>query len=392
VREEAVQLSILHNHWRILKLAGVYAVIDERNSISSQDIIEAITFSEMVGDGLGKFIELSKREHYEQLIDLLKIEDTISVHELKKRELITNRGNPDTQVEAMIRLGNSKLSTEGMLKFENDTVSLELFTAVKHGASYKMISGTKEERAYQCKDGYEYKKSEFANLAKLLSNDTSYCAFSYANGVRSNDNIDSGATFAVLDIDDSDITWTEAHDMLQDYTHHVSMTSNDTNPYKFRVMIELDIEVKLDSRLWKAFMSKLGNHIGLELDLLPQSQQYYGFKGREVLSTLDGDALPASEFVKNLDIEIKPVKRLTSQKVSEVINDSFDVFKYAYEYSGDWGGTTMFRAFKHLQALGGSEEQVISLLQDICDYRSINFDAAMKRTSLLNQITRAYQL
>ena len=387
---EATQLEMQHRSWKVLKLAGVYSVFNEHEMVEASDIIEAITIAEQNSDDLNKFIELSKREHYEQLIDLLKIEGSITVHNLKKKELITGRANPQTQVENMIRLGNSALGSEGMLKFSEDVVSLELFAEVSHGASYKMVTGTKEERAFKVADGFTYKKSGFDNLAKLLCNDTSYTAFEFRDGKRSNDSIMSGATFAVLDIDDSDISWTEAHDMLQDFNHHVAKTSSNDNPYKFRVMIELDIEVNIDSRLWKAFMGKLGNYIGLKLDLLPQSQQFYGYEDRDVLSTLDGDALPASEFVKNLDVDIKPVKRLSPQKVLGVIEDSFDVFSYAYEYSGEWGGTTMFRAFKHLQSLGGSEEQVVTLLQDICDYRSVDFDAAMKRTSLLSQIQRAY--
>ena len=388
--EEAVQLEMLHRHWKVLKLAGVYAVIDERNSISSQDIIEAISFAESLNGHLARFIELSKREHYEQLIDLLKIEDSISIHGLRKRELITAKGNPNNQVEALLRLGNSSLGKEGMLKFDEDLITLELFKEINHGASYKMVSGTKEERSYKVHDNFIYKKSDFSNLSKLLCNDTSYVAFEFTDGKRSNDSICSGATFAILDVDDSDITWTEAHDMLQDYTHHVAMTSDDTNPYKFRVMIELDIEVNIDARLWKLFMGRVGKHLGLELDLLAQSQQYYGFKGREVLSTLDGEALPASEFVKNLDVVTAPIKRLTQANLSKVLDDAFDTFSYAYEVSGNTGASSMYRAFKHAKDLGASQEQVIHLLKDICEYRDTDFDEIMKRTGMLNQIERSY--
>ena len=387
--DETCVLEMLHRHWKVLKLAGVYAITDERNSISSQDIKEAISFAEMLDGELFKFIELSKRQHYEIVIDLLKLEDKLSIHDLKKRDLITGKSKPDSQVSTIIELANSKMGSEGMLKFEDGCVFLELFKEAEHGASYKQVSGTKEERAYKAHDGYVYKKSEFANLAKLLSNDTCYLAFELQDGKRSNDNIIGGATFVVLDIDDSDIEWTEAHDMLGDYTHHIAKTSNPDNPYKFRVLIELDIEVKLDSRLWKNFMSKVGEHLGLELDLLPMSQMYFGFNGREVLSNI-GEALGASELVKTINVLPKEVKRLTAAKIHDAYEDRFNAFNYAYEVTGDTGASAMYRAYKHGHDLGFSKEQVISLLEDICDYRGTDVDAIMKRTGMMNQITRSY--
>ena len=390
-KEESVILEQLHRHWKVLKLAGVYAAIDERNSISIEDLKEAICFAESIDGHLAKFIELSKREDYEILIDLLRVEDRVSVHELKKRGIINGTGKAETKIQSLIELGNSKLGRDGMLKYNEGFVELEIFKEAEHGASYKIVSGTKEERSWQCKDGYEYKKSSFDRLANLLKNDTSYCAFEYNNGIRSNDNVCSGATFVVLDIDDSDIEYTEAHDLLGDYTHHIAKTSDDSNPYKFRVLIELDIEVNLDSRLWKNFMAKVGEHLGLELDLLPKSQMYFGFKGREVLSCIS-EPLPASEIIKTIDVVPKEVKRLTKNKVIEAYEDRFDIFKYAYESGGNTAAASMFRAFKHGRDLGMEKEQVVDLLKDICDYRGTDFEYIMKRTGMMNQINRDYRI
>ena len=122
---EPVQLSKLHAHWRVLKLAGVYAVLDERTSISVEDLKEAIAFDEMLNGDLEKFIELSKREHHEILIDLLRVEDKLSIHELKKRDIITGRSNPDGQINNLVELANSKLGREGMLKYSDGYVELE---------------------------------------------------------------------------------------------------------------------------------------------------------------------------------------------------------------------------------------------------------------------------
>jgi len=223
-----------------------------------------------------------------------------------------------------------------------------------------------------------------------MSNDTAYWAFEFKDGERANDNIISGATFVVLDVDDSDITWHEAHDMLGDFNHLIAKSSDNNNDYKFRILLELDIEVNLDARLWKNFMANVGDYIGLKLDLLAKSQIYYGFKGREVLENLDCSPLPASELIKNIDTAVEEVKPLTIAKMDEAFDNKFDVFSYAYECEGDTGASYMYRAFKHAKDLGFTKDMVLALLKDICVYRDTDFDYIMKRTGMLNQIDRAY--
>ena len=80
----------------------------------------------------------------------------------------------------------------------------------------------------------------------------------------------------------------------------MGLESQSKNPYKFRVLLPIDVVINIDRSKWKLFMQQVSDHLGIEIDSLPQSQVYYGFNDREVLSNPDGMLLEASEIVKRI--------------------------------------------------------------------------------------------
>lgn len=391
---ESVMLHKVHASWRALKLSGVFAVARGSKSIEDIDLHQAISFTERMMGYIEKFENEANMLPYEKMVDYLSASDsTLTYHELQKLEWIKPSGKPETQVNQLVELGNSKLGTKGILHHQESKVWLEEFIKVEesgHGASYVKAEGSKEERATKVRDGYVYKRNEFEKLGNLLSNDLAYCAFEFKDGVRSNENIISGATFIVLDIDESDMPYTEVHDMYQDYKHLIAKTSQEDNPFKFRMIMELDVEVKLESRLWKSFMEKVAEYLGLKIDLLAQSQIYYGFKGRKVLSQLEGEPLPASELMKDLDTKVEEVVKLTGKARLKAFEDKFNVFSYAYEAEGTTRAVYLFRVFKQAVELGFSKEQVLETIEDISDYHGTDLEFIYKRTGLKRQIERAF--
>ena len=392
---ESVMLHKVHASWRALKLSGVFAVARGSKIVELVDLHQSVSFTEEMLRYIEKFEDEANMLPYEKLVNYLDTtESEITYNELAKLEWIKHSQKPENQVNQLVELGNSKLGQKGKLHHEDSKVWLEKFIQVDevgHGASYVRVTGTKEERATKVRDGYTFKRRPFEKLGNLLKNDVAYCAFEFKDGVRSNENIISGATFIVLDIDDSDMDVSEVHNTYQDFKHHIARTSNPDNPYKFRMIMELDVEVKLDHRLWKNFMSKVGEFLGMKIDLLAQSQIYYGFEGREVLSQLEGESIPASELMKDIDTEVKKVEKLPQRERNKLVDDKFNVFNYAYEMEGNFRATALFRVFKQASESGLNKEQVVCILDDIIEYHGNDRDAVYKRTGLMNQIERHYE-
>ena len=109
--------------------------------------------------------------------------------------------------------------------------------------------GDKATRAKQCATGYQYKEVGFNKLSTLLNNDTAFSMFEFKDGIRCDENIIGGSSWLIFDVDTSDITDEECHDMLAEYNHHIARTSNSQNPFKFRLIVELDKYIEIDRKI-----------------------------------------------------------------------------------------------------------------------------------------------
>lgn len=368
IDNEAINLEQQHRHWKAFKLAGTYAVFNLRNKIELQDLKEAINCVELTGNDLAKFIYKAKRETYEVILDhYVEGGIELTIHEMIKKGWIKKQGD----LKNMLINANSKLGKVGMLSEEDDKVVYTEYTSTEGiGASFMMVSGTKEERAFKCSTGFEYKVTTFEKLGNLLCNDTAYTPFEFRDGKRGKDNVIGGADFIVLDIDDSDITCDEAHNLLMDYKHIIAKTSDNDNPYKFRCLIPLDITVDIPSTRWKLFMSKVATHLGMTIDNLPQSQIYFGYKHRNLLINADGVELEASQIIKDLGEPTKVTKVQPKKVRDKIWNNRLNEFHYAYKgrESGMGLHLALFSAMRHAYDLGYSYQENCDLLEDIIDY------------------------
>jgi hypothetical protein len=383
--DEASQLELNHRHWKAFKLAGVYSQFNLNDTITMQDLKEAIYVAELTGKDLGKFVYKANRQKYEIMLDhYVDGGKVLSAHEMVKKKWIPKTGAP---LKTIVELANSKLGAKGMLEVtEDNTVLFKSFVSEDGiGASYIMVSGTKDERQARTASGYTYKKTTFEKIGNLMKADTAYCPFEFKGGIRGKDYIISGADFIVLDVDDDGITDIEASDMLCDFNHIIARTSSNS-PYKFRVILPTDITVEIENDKWKPFMKKVAEYLGIEIDLLPKAQIYYGYKERELLVN-EGIDLPASELVKNIEAPEKKAKKLSNKAVGDIIDNPFETFKYAYEIeSGKGLHNSLWRVSIQAHDIGLSYDEAKAILEDILDYiddepRNGYMDGLYKRMS-----------
>ncbi len=374
---EQVTLEQQHRHWKALKLAGVYSIFNLRKHITIEDMKEAIYVAELGAEDLSKFIEKAERNDHEKLLEhYMENLPPLSTHDILKKKWIKKV----IDVEDLVRLANSKLGNVGVLKIENDHVILERFVETEGvGCSYKMCVGTKDERKYKIVDGFKYARAPFEDMAKILSNDTAYCSFEFIEGIRGKDNVTGACDYVVLDVDDTDVTDIECSGFLADYRHIVCRTSNGENPFKYRVVIPTDVAVDVTNEQWPHFLQKISDHLGMDIDILPKAQIYYGYKDREPIVQLEGEDLEASELIKGLHVPKVEIKKLPSDKLKRVYDDRFRVFEWFYE-AGESGDTTskgnyhntLWLYTVHAHDLGLPYEVALAILYDIIDFRERN--------------------
>ena len=358
--DSMLKTEIASRHWKVIKLAGAYALLDTSPTINKSHISSAIYWAEFNSKYLEHYLNEASKEPYELMADDMKEGkyEKLTLHKIKKKGLITSTSNYKSKVRELASMANSLMGDEGVIKWDDaeQVLIFEKFTKMNgHRASYVKVSGSKDDRARMCSEGFVCKNTEFNKLSNLMKSDTAYTPFCFKDGKRSNDNIQSGATWIAIDVDDTDITIDEMHDALCDFKHHIASTSNKENMFKYRVVLELDIEVDLDPINWKKFLRKAYEFIGIDnADPagMTKSQIMFGYKDSIVYSMIDDDTdkIPASRLIQSLEDE--PIKETKVIAKSVALEEIEDVFFYAINPSRGQGSLALFKASRHAKDLG----------------------------------------
>lgn len=415
VTESADVLYRKNRYWRALKLAGALAILDASSTIELCHIISAINITELFNLDMQIFeAELNKADH-ERMSDyiqtLVEVDGKAfaSLHELKKRgftvtttytklkELATLANAYDTSGIYTVTPEADGIHYERIIKSDVITISFKpintskLDAAVAAGDS-AAVSKAKSDIAASTAYGFETHETTFADLANLLQGSYAYSAFKFDQGIRGKDHIQGGTKWCVVDVDSSNITAEEAHFMLSDINHHIALTSDPNNQFKFRVLVELDSVVELNAIQWRYFFQALTQDLGLQADQLPQAQIHFSYPGRTIYSQLEASPLPVRDYL------VQSTEKATSKAVAQsnltaaqrktLLDNPESTFVYAFEAPHGAGSRMLIRAAHHARDLGMDKSDIIQLISDINDYWSVPMNEDRLEQTVLSQIRR----
>lgn len=394
-QESTYALIRRHLQWKALKLAGAFAIMNKENSITANTYIEAIRFCEVFDKDMEAFEKDLNKAPHEMLVDFFHTKtlvngvSDISTHDLKKQGFMTTVSNNKLKEMVALCAGYDRNSVFSVI---NDGAAIQYEPIVKTdviNVTYKEINCIALNKAVQSNNadkirnakhdiaktvnyGFEFAETDFAKLPEMLAQDYAFSPFKFKDGVRRKENLESGTKWIVLDIDDSLLSFEEAHMMLGDINHHIALTSSNSNHFKFRVLLELDSEVHLDAIAWKHFYLKIADDLGLNADPLPQAQIFYSYAGRTVLSNTDSNPIETRDYLmyakerkNSRDIQNKT---MTHAQRQAQLNDVLGTFEYAFESPFGQGSRNMYRMVRHAQDLGATLEQALNLLDECNDY------------------------
>jgi hypothetical protein len=405
-----------HLQWKALKLAGAYAFFSLSNTVEAHHYIDAIRFCELLDHDMTLFEQdINKLSHerfsdYVRSLPMVDNKISVSVHDIKKLGLVSNITRPKLQELVTLCAG---YDSHGIYTITDDGGTIQYEPVIKTdiiGVSFKPIDCTQLNQAIEQGDeiavsrakqriaattayGFEVADTSFSDLGTMLENDFAYSPFRFRNGVRGKDNILGGTKWLVLDVDTSVVTASEAHFMLSDINHYVALSSDPNNEYKYRVLIELDSVVTLSAIAWKHFYLAIAEDLGLRVDPLPQSQIFFSYAGRPVMSNLDTEPLVTRDYVMAA-IEKASSKEVTEKSFSPtqrkaLLADSLETFNYLFECPQGVGSRNMIRAAYHARDLGASLEYTLDLIKSANDYWVSPMDPD-RLDKILDQVTRMF--
>jgi hypothetical protein len=392
------KLSRTHLQWKALKTAGSFALLDCSNEIKIEHYKAAIEYCELTSSDISLFERELVKEPYEIFSDCVKElainnKAFVTLHTLRKLGYIPIKGNPQNKLKELVQLVSS-YDKEGIYSIIDDGISYsKLVKTDTLGISYKVLNNlSKDERHKQSDKGFVYENISFDKLGKVLITDTVFTPFRFLNGKRSNDNIDSSCKWLAFDIDKSNLTDEEVHIQLSDINHHIARTSDVNNPNKFRLLIELDAEIDIPNSMWKPFITAVAEELGLDIDILPKSQIFYGYATSKdtLLSITNQKALEVKPICDSI---IESSRMFVNEKVSKVkastlLNDPENTFYKAYQAKDGEGSRKLIWAAKKAKELGASKQYILDLINDINDSWYIPMNSERLEKTILTQIRK----
>ena len=408
------QLVRQHLQWKALKLAGAFAIMKCHDTVQQDDYIEAIRVCELLDHDMSLFEAELVKEPYETFADYMQSmsvsgKSEIGLHNLRKLKYIPSSGDPTKKMQELIHLASSydksgiysikdsSIHYEAIIKTDVLPISFKpvdnsgIFNAIASGQPKDVINYQKSLVAMTTSYGLEVSETTFPDLANLLQGDYAYSPFRFRDGNRGKDYLYGGTSWLVLDIDDSAITHSEAHFMLEDINHHIALSSDASNHFKFRVLLQLDSAVDVDSLVWRKFFTLISEDLGFKADPVPQSQIFFSYSGREVLSTLDASPLPIRDYLMQaMESTPPPIsKSYSTPQKQAMLADELTTFAAAFLCDSGVGSRKLIWAARYAYFdLGASKQDTIDLITRINNYWESSMPLSRLQATVLNQISR----
>lgn len=411
-----------HLQWKALKFAGALAIFNNQDTVSLDNYIDAIKYSELLANDMKNFEHELNKAEYEKFADYINLiastssdsKISITTHKIKKmgfiktinknilQDLITSAASYDLQGIYQLNADNTEITYEKPVKTKTVGISFkeidltQIEDAIKQNKSKETIGTLKSNIAKTVHDGFQIADTTFPELQKMLEvGGYAYSPFKFQDGIRRKDKVITQTNWLVLDIDKSEITAGEADFMLQDINHHIALSSNPANEFKFRAVIEMDSNIEIEGITWTYFYKLVGDYLGLNIDPLPQSQIFYAYTNREVLSVTDQEPLKIRDFIMkaheivNNKIDINKIKKLSPAKKKVLIQDEFNTFEFAFDAEFGEGSRQLIRAARKAYFdLGLNKEETVNLVNKINDYWVVSMEEQRFQNTIINQINR----
>ena len=383
-----------HLQWKSLKLAGAIAIFNGHSSITKEDFISAISYAEMLDKDMMLFEAELVKEPYELFVDFMHHnadngKAQIGLHALRKLGYIPTTGSSVNKMKELVHLATSYDKSGMYTVCEEGICYEEIIKTDIAGVSYLPVSGSKTDRQTQCATGYSFYETDFKDLGQMLAEDFAYSPFRFKDGIRGKAHIIGGCKWICLDIDDSSITDEECHYILQDINHHIARTSDKSNPFKFRVLLELDAIVDVPDLQWKHFIRSISDFLSLKSDPLPKSQIFFSYADRNILSVTDKAPIEVKEhlmYAMSNEPKVSLPKPTTAQ-AKAMLSDKLTTFARAFECT-EMGSLELITAAKYARDLGMPNDEIIELMHEISAYWDSPLDPKRMEANIVNQIRR----
>jgi hypothetical protein len=299
--------EISHRYFKALKLAGVYAFLDESNTITLTNLYQALKVAEESGES---FQTLLKRER--NFVRLAKY-IAESSGQLTHADLVEdlpyypNSAGPRREI---MDLAMAWAQTNHIAIKKNVVSGVEFFSGSMLAETdlQKMMFSYSEHFA----SGYTPERRPFDSLPKMLAADGYHWAnHHFTKEHRAEDNVIDGFNMLVVDVDGG-IAIEDVHELMKEYTFITATTKRHTEAeHRFRLIMPANYVLHLDKTDYRDFMNSFLTWLPFESDesANQRSKKWMTFEGSQIHTHIGTKLVDVLPFIP----KTKQNKEYTSQ-------------------------------------------------------------------------------
>ena len=360
--QEIQKRELSERNFKVLKLAGAYAFIDDSPEVTEQHIYHAIKLAEDSGDAFTQLLSRDKPW-------------------VKLAKYIASVGCDVTQAD----LAEDLPFYKGGAGYKQEMMTLAIAHGYKNniiikksfadGIEFLRGETLKETNLQEMKISYstdlavDYRPetAPFDQLHKLTQAQGMHWANHHLmGGHRSEENAIPGFNLVVLDVENS-VSMSTAQLLLKGYKYLMYTTKRHTEEEnRFRIILPINYELKLDTKDYKEFMLNLFDWLPFEVDrgTNQRARKWLSHDGQYVYN--DGDVLDALAFIPKTSKNEERKKTLDSQQSMDNLE------RWVVNNIGDGNRNNMILRYAMILVDAGLDfeairQRVISLNDKIAD-------------------------
>jgi len=335
--EEMRKAEISHRWWKVLKLAGAYAFIDDALELSEDHLYYAIKLAEESGSAFASL--LTRDRPYVKLAKYIADVDRSITQADLVEDLPFYRGSA-AQKNEMMQLAIAYGYQNNILIKKAFVDSIEFLRGESLNATN--LDAIRLSYSTDIAKGYRNETAPFDQLHLLTQNPGMHWVNHHlANGHRKEENIISGFNIIVIDVDKG-INLSTAQLLLKDYKALYYTTKRHTKTeQRFRIVMPINYELTLDAKDYKDFMSNLFQWLPFEVDEATNQRARKWLSNNGPYYYQDGEILDVLPFIPKTSKNEKFKDQFKDQKSLDnlerwVINNTGDgnrnnqLLRYAY--------------------------------------------------------------
>lgn len=254
--------EVSHRYFKVLKLAGAYAFVDQSPEVTQDHIYQAIKLAEESGEAFNLLLTRD-RNHVKLAKYVASIKCDATQADLVE-DLPFYRGPSSTKADMMtLAIAYGYKNNIIIKKTISDGIEFFRGETLKETDMNKMVVGYSNDIT----TGYCSEYAPFDKLHLLTQNQgLHWVSHHLTGGYRNEENAIPGFNLVVLDVEGS-VNMSTAKLLLKDYKFLIHTTKRHTDQdNRFRIIMPINYELALDAKDYKEFMNNIYEWLPFDVD------------------------------------------------------------------------------------------------------------------------------